>query len=218
MLGTSRTVAGGHGGHPFPHDDGTLGRTLRFALVGGTCFAVQLAILRLLGAAGIGRTVANAVGFATSAQLNFALSRTFTWADGRGDRAGRGDAVAGRDRRTLAQWGSYNVTALVALGVNTLVFAAAVGTTGEVPAALAGVAAGTVVTFLVCDRLIFRSPPTDLTAAPLPTPRPSPRAAASRRTAAGRHLAGQARHFASPPADRESRARQPSPDTPWETP
>jgi len=221
MLGTSRAVAGGqpgHDGHPFPDNENVPGRKLRFALVGGACFAVQLAILRLLGGAGVGHTLANAVGFATSAQLNFALSSSFTWAVPSGARVGPAGPVVADDRRVLAQWGSYELTALVALGVNTLAFAAAVGTVGEIPAAVAGVGTGTVVTFLVCDRLIFRARPAEP-----PTARPAASRARQgvgvrRRPPAGHHVAGAARHLAAPIDPGADQPRPPSPTAPWSTP
>lgn len=130
-------------------------RKLRFVLVGATCFVLQYAVLRALSGAGMARPAANGVGFVLSAQANFLLSSVFTWADRM-----PGDALAkGISKRPLTtnrrRWVSYNGTAAVALAVNTVAFAAADRFVGALAAALAGVAAGTVVTYLICDRLIF---------------------------------------------------------------
>jgi putative flippase GtrA len=115
-----------------------------FLCVGGACFLTQYAALTAMAAAGMYRPVANALGFAISAQLNFALSARLTW----------------RDRPSAgglwARWASYNGTALISLAVNTAVFAIAYRRLGNLPAAAAGVLAGMCVTYLVCDLLIFR--------------------------------------------------------------
>jgi len=121
-------------------------RQLLFVCVGASCFLAQLGTLTALSSAGVARPTANAIGFVLSAQLNFALSLRLTW----GDRA-----------RTLARalWArlvSYNGTALIALGVNTLAFTLAYRRLGSLPAAGLGVLSGMCVTYLVCDRLIFR--------------------------------------------------------------
>src|SRR5258705_216489 len=56
-------------------------RLVRFGLTGGTAGIVQLGLLRLFEAAGVAPIVANALGFLLAAQLNFAISQLFTWAD-----------------------------------------------------------------------------------------------------------------------------------------
>lgn len=90
--------------------------------------------------------MADAIGFAASAQLNFALSTRFTW----GDRQ-----PAGR-RDTSARWLAYNATALVSLGCNSVVFTASYQAIGTTVAALLGVLAGTTVVYLTCNFLVFR--------------------------------------------------------------
>ncbi len=121
-------------------------RQLLFLCVGATCFLTQYAALTAMAAAGTYRPLANALGFAISAQLNFALSARLTWRD-------RPTAAA----RTLwARWASYNGTALISLAVNTAVFTAAYHRIGNLPAAALGVLCGMCVTYLVCDMLIFR--------------------------------------------------------------
>jgi putative flippase GtrA len=130
-------------------------RKLCFLLVGACCFTLQYAVLRALSGAGLARPIANGIGFVISAQVNFLLSSAFTWAD-RGSDGARSEGISKpRLRSNPSRWLSYNGTAAVALVVNTVVFALADRIVGALPAALAGVAAGTVVTFLVCDRLIF---------------------------------------------------------------
>lgn len=126
-------------------------RKLRFLLVGALCFTFQYAVLRALSGAGMARPAANGVGFVISAQANFLLSTIFTWAD----RTQVSRLSTDHLRANRGRWVSYNLTVAIALAVNTVVFAAADRVVGALPAALAGVAAGTVVTFLVCDRLIF---------------------------------------------------------------
>jgi putative flippase GtrA len=117
-----------------------------FAAVGGVCFIVQLVLLTAVVHLGISRPVADAIGFAASAQLNFALSTRFTW----GDRQ-----PAGR-RDTSARWLAYNATALVSLGCNSVVFTASYQAIGTTVAALLGVLAGTTVVYLTCNFLVFR--------------------------------------------------------------
>jgi putative flippase GtrA len=115
-----------------------------FLSVGAACFLTQYAALTAMTAAGTYRPLANALGFAMSAQLNFALSVRLTWRD-------RPSAARG----LWARWASYNGTALISLAVNTAVFAAAYRRLGNLPAAAVGVLAGMCVTYLVCDLLIF---------------------------------------------------------------
>lgn len=142
-----------------------LRRKLRFVLVGTTCFVLQYAVLRSLSGAGMARPVANGVGFVLSAQANFLLSSVFTWADRAPGEAFTRDVSPRRLNANRRRWVSYNGTAAVALAVNTIVFAAADRIVDAMPAALAGVGAGTVVTYLICDRLIFATETTGATVA-----------------------------------------------------
>ena len=122
-------------------------RQLLFVAVGATCFLVQFAILSALSRAGVSRTLANALGFVVSAQLNFVLSARLTWRD----------RPAGAARTQAARLLSYNLTALLSLAVNTAVFALGYHRLGNLTAAALGVLCGMSVTYLVCDLLIFRS-------------------------------------------------------------
>lgn len=121
-------------------------RIVIFAAVGATCFGVQLALLTAMVHLGANRPVANAIGFAISAQVNFLLSSKVTWRD---------RSVSGW-RDTGARWLGYNGTALVSLGVNTAVFTICYHAIGTTLAAAAGVVIGTVVVYLTCNLVIFR--------------------------------------------------------------
>jgi putative flippase GtrA len=118
-----------------------------FAAVGAFCFAVQLILLTLIIRAGLDRPIADAIGFALSAQLNFLLSTRFTWRDRK---------VAGR-RDIGVRWLAYNATALLSLACNTAVFTVAYRGVGTTAAALLGVLAGTAVVYLTCNYIIFRT-------------------------------------------------------------
>jgi putative flippase GtrA len=118
-----------------------------FAVVGALCFSVQLALLTLIAHAGVARPVADAIGFALSAQLNFVLSMRFTWRDRQ--------AIGRRD--IGVRWLAYNMTALLSLAVNTAVFTVAYQAAGTIAAALLGVLAGTAVVYLTCNYIIFRT-------------------------------------------------------------
>lgn len=122
-------------------------RIVVFATVGGACFIVQLILLTAVVRLGGSRPVANAIGFALSAQLNFVLSSRFTWRDRQ---------ATGR-RDTSARWLAYNATALLSLGSNSVVFTASYHAIGTAAAALLGVLTGTTVVYLTCNYLVFRA-------------------------------------------------------------
>jgi cellulose synthase/poly-beta-1,6-N-acetylglucosamine synthase-like glycosyltransferase/putative flippase GtrA len=104
--------------------------------------AVLFALIHL----GLAAPIADAVGFFLAAQLNFVLSSLVTWRD----------RPALRAQSVAARWLAYNATALVSLGINTLIFAGVHEAVGILPAAILGVAGGMVFTFLVCNTLVFR--------------------------------------------------------------
>jgi cellulose synthase/poly-beta-1,6-N-acetylglucosamine synthase-like glycosyltransferase/putative flippase GtrA len=122
-------------------------RKARFVVVGGVCFTVQFLILEALVHLGVGATGADVVGFAVSAQLNFALSSVVTWGDRR---------PSGR-RAWLYRGAGYNATALISLLVNGVVFGLVHQRLGHLLSAAVGVLAGMVVTYLVCNFVIFRA-------------------------------------------------------------
>jgi len=123
-------------------------RLARFSGVGLTCFAIQAGILLALHEAGTPDTLANAVGFLVSAQVNFLLSTYFTWSDRRLEHA--------QTRSAAARWASFQATAALALACNTGVFALASQFTEPVVAAAVGVGVGALLTFLANNYLIFR--------------------------------------------------------------
>jgi putative flippase GtrA len=121
-------------------------RLRRFLLIGVLCFGVQYAMMRFLVAIGLSWPAASVVGFATSAQVNFALSNAITWGDRR------------RSASPLwSRWLSYGATALLGLAVNTAVFTATYRSIGSLPATASGVVAAALVTYLLCNQVVFRT-------------------------------------------------------------
>ncbi|MEU6859739.1 GtrA family protein [Glycomyces sp. NPDC046736] len=125
-----------------------LSRLVRFAAVGLVCFAIQAALLVALHGAGTPQTLANAVGFLASAQVNFLLSTYFTWRDRRLPRL--------RRKALAARWVAFQTTVAVSLACNTAVFALVSQFAPPVAAAAVGVGAGALLTYLASDHLIFR--------------------------------------------------------------
>jgi putative flippase GtrA len=120
-------------------------RALRFAAVGIVCFSLQYLLLRLFKAVGVQVTAADALGFALSAQLNFALSMLFTW----GDRKGAFTRSPG------TRWASYNASILLTLAINTGVFQLC-RPLGDLGASALGVFVGAVGNYALCDIVVFR--------------------------------------------------------------
>lgn len=120
-------------------------RALRFAAVGVVCFSVQYLVLRLFVTAGVEATVADALGFALSAQLNFTLSSLFTW----GDRKGAFTRSPG------TRWLSFNASILLTLAINTGVFQVS-RPLGYLAASALGVFAGALGNYALCDIVVFR--------------------------------------------------------------
>jgi putative flippase GtrA len=122
-------------------------RLIRFAGTGIAAAALQMAVLASLIHAGASAHPANVVAFLVAAQLNFALSYTFTWRERRG-----GSLV----RRWLLYHTSIALMALVNLAVFTLASSLIPGHDGTYIAALLGIAAGGLGNYLLGDRLVFR--------------------------------------------------------------
>jgi putative flippase GtrA len=120
---------------------------LKYVAVGGTCFFVQVTLLTLMIHLSVYRPLANSLAFAVSAQLNFLLSSRLTW----GDRPARGWRQASR------RWAAYNGTAVVSLACDSAVFAVSYRVAGTTAAAGLGVLTATCLTYLVCNRMVFRS-------------------------------------------------------------
>jgi putative flippase GtrA len=116
-------------------------RPLTFVFVGGTCFGVQLCILLALVHFGVANPIANAIGFVSSAQLNFLLGRRLTWVD----------RVAGSTSMV-----GYHAVALLGLGVNTVAFVAADRVLGVTASAVVAGMASAISNYLLCSHVVFR--------------------------------------------------------------
>ena len=126
-------------------------RVVRFGMVAGFCTLLQLLILEFLNHLGVNRVLANGIGFVVSAQANFILSALFTWRD-RKPRLARHTKSINATKASIwaARWIKFNTTALVALAINELVFAAALheGIPLFIGSAV-GILSGAIVTFSV---------------------------------------------------------------------
>jgi putative flippase GtrA len=121
-------------------------RAVRFGAVAASCTLGQLLVLAWLTRLGVGKVLANGIGFGISAQANFVLSAHVTW----------------RDRKPSlgawpARWASFNAVAIAALVVNELVFTIG-GHAGLrlLTASLAGIVAGAAFTFTLNNLVTFR--------------------------------------------------------------
>jgi putative flippase GtrA len=122
-------------------------RQLAFLAVGGGCFAFQLCCLVALIHLGMGGDVANTLSFALGAEMKFVLSLRWVWRD---------RSAAGQMWRRCAR---FNATTLVVYFVDQGVFSGTHSVLTPIPAAALGVAVGTLVSYVVCDRLVFRPVP-----------------------------------------------------------
>jgi glycosyltransferase involved in cell wall biosynthesis/putative flippase GtrA len=133
-------------------------RFVRFSVVAASSTLLQLLVLFGLTRLGVDKVLANGIGFALSAQLNFVLSARLTWRD-RGPRYAAHARSPGRARLRAwsARWASFNVVALIALAVNELVFWVATHTGVRLlVASLLGIACGALVTFTANNLVTFR--------------------------------------------------------------
>jgi putative flippase GtrA len=134
------------------------GRVVRFGMVAGSCTLLQLLILELLIRLGVNRVLANGIGFVISAQVNFTLSALLTWRD-RKPRLARHTKSLNVTRAGVwvTRWIKFNITALMALAVNEVVFAAALHAgVALIIGSAAGILSGAVVTFSVNHFVTFR--------------------------------------------------------------
>ena len=122
-------------------------RQLKFLAVGAACFLLQMSTLVALLHLGLTDGVANATSFLISAEAKFVLSSRLVWND---------PSSTGMTWRGFT-W--FNLATIVIFLVDQLVFVATDRVLTPVPAAILGVAVGTIVSYLVCDRVIFRSSP-----------------------------------------------------------
>jgi len=123
---------------------GDAARPLRFALTGGIAGITQIALLALLTRHGWPGLPANGVAFLLAAQVNFALSSTFTWRD----------RVNGRG--LSHRWRAFHGAIAGMAVVNMLVFAASRTVVPTFVASLLGIGVAAIGNFVVGNRLVFR--------------------------------------------------------------
>jgi putative flippase GtrA len=132
-------------------------RIVRFGAVAALCTLLQLLVLASLARLGADTIMANGIGFALSAQVSFVLSARLTWRD----RTPRSPHRGCPPRSTLGarsvRWATFNGTAVVALVVNELIFAAATHSGIRlIAASFAGIVSGAAVTFTLNNCVTFR--------------------------------------------------------------
>jgi putative flippase GtrA len=124
-------------------------RLVKFALVGGSCGLLQLAILHTLVTSGLEEHLANLIAFIISMEVNFTLSQLFTWRDRWSASLGAGTLL----RRLLF----FNAAAATTGVVNQGVFALLALFISYLPAAACGIAVAAFTNFALNDRLVFRT-------------------------------------------------------------
>jgi putative flippase GtrA len=124
-------------------------RVVRFGMVAVSCTLLQLLILEFLNHLGVNRVLANGIGFVVSAQVYFALSALFTWRDRKPRLARHAKSLKATMAGVwVARWAKFNITALVALAINEVVFAIALHAGVKlIVASAAGILSGAVVMF-----------------------------------------------------------------------
>lgn len=125
-------------------------RLVRFGVNGVVTFFLQIGILILLKSEGLSGVVANAIGLAVAVQFNFLLSEIFVWSDRR--------LLTVMGREMAQRWLTFHGCIAMSLVLNFGAFVIAQLFMPDVPAAILGVAASTLVKFLSLDRLAFRGP------------------------------------------------------------
>jgi putative flippase GtrA len=121
-------------------------KALRFLLVGGTGFCVDLAVLVILTHAGMSAWGARAASLACSITLTWVLNRRFSF-------GASGFSAAG-------EYGRYGVVALIAAAVNYGAYALCLAFVAPPLAMLAGSAMAILLTFTGYDRWVFAATPT----------------------------------------------------------
>ena len=125
-------------------------RLVRFGANGVATFFVQIGLLVLLKSAGLSGLIANAIGLSVAVQFNFLLSEVFVWDDRR--------LHAILSREMVQRWLTFHGCIALSLLLNFGAFLIARLFIPDVPAAIVGVAASTLVKFLSLDKLAFRGP------------------------------------------------------------
>ena len=123
-------------------------RLARFGANGIATFFVQIGLLLLLKSAGLSGVVANAIGIAVAVQFNFLLSEIFVWSDRR--------LMTVLGREMAQRWLTFQSLIALSLVLNFGAFLIARLFVPDLPAAIIGIAASTMVKFLSLDRLAFR--------------------------------------------------------------
>ena len=132
---------------------------MRFGAVAASCTIGQLLVLAWLTRLGVGKVLANGIGFGLSAQANFMLSARVTWRDRQPHRNGSAQAGPGASLGAWpVRWASFTTVAIAALAVNELVFTVG-GHAGLrlLPASLAGIVAGAAFAFTLNNLITFRT-------------------------------------------------------------
>ncbi len=125
-------------------------RVLRFAVVGGSCGIIQLAVLHMLAAGfSVPWLLANFIAFIISMELNFTLNQLFTWRDRLGSEL--------TPLRLLARVLMFNASAsTTGIPLNQGVAALMGLFMWYLPAAAIGIGVAATANFFLSDRLVFR--------------------------------------------------------------
>lgn len=123
-------------------------RLVKFALVGGSCGLVQLAILHTLVTSGFEEHLSNLVAFIVSMELNFVLHQFVTWRDRW--------SPSLHPAKLLGRLLLFNASASSTGVINQGVFAIFNLFIWYLPAAAIGIGVAAFTNFLLNDRLIFR--------------------------------------------------------------
>ena len=122
-------------------------RPVRFLIVGGVTFALNLGLLMLFTSLGLGSIVAYAIALALSVQFNFVVNQLLVWHD-------RPLPLAAGP--IIARWTSFHAWIALSLVVNLVAFSVAQLFMPDVAAAFVAVAASTGFKFVSLDRFAFR--------------------------------------------------------------
>jgi putative flippase GtrA len=114
--------------------------------VGGFTFLLQFGLLQLFEAPGLDPNIAYALALAVAVQFNFVVSQLLVWPD-RPVRVTLGDV--------FRRWVSFLAMIALSLVINLAAFVIARAFVADLPAAVIGVAASTVVKYLSLDRYTF---------------------------------------------------------------
>lgn len=123
-------------------------RLVRFGVMGGITFGVQIGLLMLLTQAGLPSMVAYTIGLVVAVQFNFLVNQFFVWDDRR---------IGVLFSRAMAErWLTFHGCIALSLVLNLGGFAVAHLFMPDLPAAIIGVGLSTLVKFFSLDRLAFK--------------------------------------------------------------